>query len=72
MAKIVALCFVISWRMSHLGMNPVNGGSPPIERRVNVDMAASVGVFCQDEDRVEILVDESVFSDKNMAVVMVM
>ena len=35
-AKINKFCLVISCKISHLGMNPVRGGSPPRESRVNI------------------------------------
>lgn len=38
-------CLVISWRISHLGMNPVRGGSPPKERRVRGAIAVRAGAL---------------------------
>lgn len=42
-ASIVMLNITILFRISHFGMNPVSGGSPPIDRIVTVRIDASCG-----------------------------
>lgn len=54
MAGIKRFCLVISWRISHLGMNPVRGGSPPNERRVSIVMMVSNGDLV-DEIAIELI-----------------
>lgn len=38
-------CLVSSWMISHLGRNPVRGGSPARERRVKSSIAFRGGVL---------------------------
>lgn len=52
MAMIVAVgvicCLVSSCRISHLGANPVSGGSPARDRSASIRVALRIGVFVQD------------------------
>lgn len=43
--------------MSHFGIKPVSGGSPPRERRINGVRDVIAGIFAQEEARVLMLVD---------------
>lgn len=45
MAAGAMSCLVSSWMMSHLGRNPVSGGSPASESRVNSNMVFSAGAL---------------------------
>lgn len=46
MIAIAAMsCLVSSWIMSHLGRNPVSGGSPARDNKVSRSIALSAGVF---------------------------
>lgn len=36
---------VSSWRISHLGINPVRGGRPPRERRMKGAKRVRTGIF---------------------------
>lgn len=64
-------CLVSSWRMSHLGMNPVNGGRPPRESSVIIAIVVIMGVF--DQVRVSVLsfVEATFLNVRKVAVVMV-
>lgn len=55
-ATAVKFCLVNSCKISHFGINPVRGGSPPRERRRRGVSAVSVGAFVQAMDRVLMLV----------------
>lgn len=44
-AAVVISCLVSSWIISHLGRNPVSGGRPASDSRVNIRVALSMGVF---------------------------
>ena len=71
MAIIVAVsgscCFAISCRINHLGINPVNGGSPPSDRRVRAMVDASIGAFDHIVVMVIIFVVDVIFNDRNAA-----
>ena len=41
-------CLVSSCRISHFGMKPVSGGSPPRERRIRGVREVSIGAFVQE------------------------
>lgn len=45
--NIIMFCLIISWAISHLGKNPVNGGSPLNDRRESIESAIRVGVLDQ-------------------------
>lgn len=58
-AVMVISCLVSSWIMSHLGRNPVRGGRPARESKVNIRVAFSAGTFVHDViivDRFNVLV----------------
>lgn len=50
-------CLVSSWRMSHFGMNPASGGSPPRDSKISGVRAVIAGIFAQEEASVLMLVD---------------
>lgn len=60
-------CFAISCRINHLGINPVNGGRPPSERRVRAVVDTSIGAFDHIVVMVVIFVVDVIFSDRNAA-----
>lgn len=65
----VISCLVSSWIMSHLGRNPVSGGSPAKDRSVSIKIAFSDGIFVHAviiEDSFRVLV---VLRVRKMAVV---
>lgn len=45
MAVGIISCLVNSWMISHLGRNPVRGGSPARDSRVSISIALSDGVL---------------------------
>lgn len=49
-------CLVSSWRISHLGINPVRGGRPPRDRRIRGVRAVRAGVLAQEVARELIVV----------------
>lgn len=57
MAAGASSCLVNSCRISHFGMNPVSGGSPPSDRSIRGAKAVSAGVFAQESASVLMLVD---------------
>lgn len=62
-------CLVSSSIISHLGRKPVRGGRPARERRVNIRVALSAGVFVHvviSVDRFKVLIE---FRVRNTAVV---
>lgn len=61
-----------SCRISHLGINPVRGGSPPRERSVRQANVLRAGALLQARARVAILVEPTLLSVRNIADVMVM
>lgn len=67
MAVIGRSCFASSWRISHLDMKPVKGGSPPRERRVISEIETRAGLLDQVMARVLILVLISVLRVKKAA-----
>lgn len=60
-------CFVISCKINHFGINPVNGGRPPNESRARAVVGARIGVFDHIVVRVLIFVADTIFSDRNVA-----
>ena len=44
-------CLVSSWIMSHFGIKPVNGGSPPSESKTKGVRAVSIGALDQEVAR---------------------
>lgn len=65
MAGMKRFCLVISWRISHLGMKPVRGGSPPRERRVNMNIIVSSGDLVEEMAIELIFVTLLVLSNRN-------
>lgn len=63
-------CLASSCRMSHLGMNPVRGGSPPRDNKTKAVVVTIIGLFDQAIVRVLILVADESFSVRNAADVM--
>lgn len=49
-------CLVSSWRISHFGMKPVKGGSPPSDKRTRGVRAVMVGALAHDVARELIVV----------------
>ncbi len=64
------LCFANSCRISHFGINPVNGGKPPSDSSSRAVVAVRVGLFDQVIVRVLIFVADDVFRVRNAADVM--
>lgn len=61
-----------SWIISHLGRNPVRGGSPPKDRRIRQVRAASVGALVQAEAKVIVFVQLMLFKVRKAAPVIMM
>lgn len=64
-------CFVSSWRISHFGMKPVRGGSPPSDRRIRGVREVSVGALAQEVARALMLVEVFSLKIRNVVVVIV-
>lgn len=65
-------CFVISCRISHFGMKPVNGGRPPKDNKTSGVRAVSAGAFVQEVARVLMFVDSFNLKIRKIEKVMVM
>lgn len=65
-------CFAISCKISHFGINPVSGGSPPNDSSTRAVVAVRVGLFGQIIARVLIFVADADFRVRNAAEVMKM
>lgn len=63
-------CVVSSCKISHFGMNPVRGGSPPRDSSVKAAVAVMTGVFGQFIARVLIFVASINLNVRNVADVM--
>lgn len=68
-AATVISCLVSSWMISHLGRKPVSGGSPASERRANIKVAFSMGVFVHEVIIVNIFVALIVLRVRNTVAV---
>lgn len=68
-AATVISCLVNSWIISHLGRNPVSGGSPASESRVSMRVALSIGVFVHEIIIVDSFIVLVVFRIRNTVVV---
>lgn len=68
-AAVVISCLVNSWMISHLGRNPVSGGRPANESRVNMRVALSMGVFVHEVIIVDSFTTLIVFKVRNTVVV---
>lgn len=71
MAAGAKSCLVSSWRISHFGINPVRGGSPPSERRIRGVRAVRAGAFVQEVASMLILVDLFSLKVRNAEVVII-
>lgn len=69
---IILLFFVISWIISHFGINPERGGSPPIDRRVTRARAVMMGALFHVCDSDRVVVVELAINSMNMVEVMIM
>lgn len=72
MAGIRRSCLVSSCRISHLGMKPESGGSPPSESRVVKAMIESSGDLVVDVEIELIFVELSELKSRNIEVVIIM
>lgn len=61
-------CLESSWRISHLGINPVIGGRPARERSTRGVRATSAGAFAQEMANILMLVALASFKVRNVAV----
>lgn len=62
-------CLVSSWMISHLGRNPVKGGSPARESRVRSSIVFRDGALVHAVNRVDNFSTLVVFRVRKMAVV---
>lgn len=65
-------CLVSSWRISHFGIKPVRGGSPPRDRRIRGVRDVIVGNFAHEEASVLMLVDLFSLKTRNVENVIIM
>lgn len=66
------LCFASSCKISHLGINPVSGGSPPNDNSTRAVVVVKIGLFDHTTARVLIFVADEIFRVRNAADVMKM
>lgn len=59
------LFLVNSFKISHLGANPVRGGRPPSERRTRGASAVRAGAFVHEVARLLMLVDPQSLNVRN-------
>lgn len=58
--------------MAHFGRNPVSGGSPPVDSKINEIMGRAMGILFHISDIEEIDVNEWVLKIRNIGMVMMM
>lgn len=63
-------CLVNSCRISHFGINPVRGGSPPRDSIVIMTRVVRIGAFVQLVASVLIFVEEVIFNAIKAVLVM--
>lgn len=56
--------------MAHLGRNPVSGGSPPVDNKINEIIGRAMGILFHISDMEVIDVNEWVWKTRNMGMVM--
>lgn len=66
MAVGASSCLVSSWRISHFGIKPVNGGRPPKDSRMRGVRDVSAGVFVHEMASVLMLVDLFSLNTRNV------
>lgn len=66
------LFFINSVIMAHFGRNPVSGGSPPVDIKINEIMGRAMGILFHISDIEEIDVNEWVLRIKNIGMVIMM
>lgn len=71
MASIRLLFFVNSVMMTHFGRNPVSGGSPPVDSRINDIMGVAIGILFHISDTEVMDVNEWARRITNMEIVIV-
>lgn len=58
MARIRLLFFSSSVMIAHFGKNPVSGGRPPVDNRINEIMGSAIGILFHMSDMVLMDVNE--------------
>lgn len=58
MARIRLLFFSSSVMIAHFGKNPVSGGRPPVDSRINEIMGSAIGILFHMSDMVLMDVNE--------------
>lgn len=66
------LFFMSSVMMIHLGRNPVSGGKPPVDSRINEIMGRAIGILFHMSDMEVIDVNEWVLKTESIGMVMMM
>lgn len=61
------LCFANSCRISHFGIKPVSGGSPPSDSNTRAVVVVKIGLFDQTTARVLTFVVDETFRVRNAA-----
>lgn len=64
MAGKISCCFVKPSKISHLGVNPVRGGSPARENKAKIMAIINIGFFDQSKVRALIFIDGDSFRAK--------
>ena len=64
-------CLANSWRISHFGINPVRGGSPPKDSSTRGVKAVRAGVFVQEMARALMVVELLILKTMNVENVMI-
>lgn len=63
------LFFMSSLMIAHLGRNPVSGGSPPVDNRINEIIGRATGILFHMSDMEVMDVNEWVWKIRNMGMV---
>lgn len=71
-AKMRLLFFSSSVMIAHFGRNPVSGGSPPVDSRINEIMGSAIGILFHMSDMEVMDVNECEWKIINMGIVMIM
>lgn len=71
-ARIRLLFFSSSVMMAHFGRNPVSGGRPPVDSRINEVIGSAIGILFHISDMEVIDVNECEWKIMNIGAVMIM
>lgn len=70
-ARMRLLFFSSSVMMAHFGRNPVSGGSPPVESRINEIIGSAIGILFHMRDIEVMDVNECEWKIMNIGIVII-